>query len=182
MPKSRIVLKMILIGDPGVGKTSLISQYVHGKFRRRYQLTIGLDVSSKDLVIDGREIRLSINDVGGQERFESIRHMFYTGSHLAMLVYDVTRPKSLERLINVWSKEVREFNPPRSNQPPMQMILVGNKCDLEDLRMTELTEGEEAAKLLGAIKHIETSAKDNKNVDQAFYDLTRDFLAQAGDI
>jgi small GTP-binding protein len=173
---------MILIGDPGVGKTSLISQYVHGKFRRRYQLTIGLDVSSKDLVLDGREVRLSINDVGGQERFESIRHMFYTGSHLAMLVYDVTRPKSLERLIKVWSKEVKEFNPPRPNQPPMQMILVGNKCDLEDLRMTELEKGEEAAKQMGCIKHLETSAKDKQNVDTAFHDLAREFLNMAGDI
>ncbi|MHA1167019.1 MAG: Rab family GTPase [Candidatus Hodarchaeales archaeon] len=182
MAKSRIVLKMILIGDPGAGKTSLISQYVHGRFKKRYQLTIGLDVSSKDLEIDGREVRLSINDVGGQERFVSVRHMFYTGSHLAMLVFDVTRPKSLERLLNVWSKELLQFNPPRENQPPMQMILVGNKCDLEDLRMTEPEEGEEAARTLGAIKYIETSAKENTKVDEAFYELATSFLQKAGDI
>ena len=178
--KSRTILKMILLGDPGVGKTSLIQQYVHGRFKHSYQVTIGLDVTSKDITIsDNTEVRLSINDIGGQDRFSSIRHLFYPGAHLAMLVYDCTRPKSLENLISTWSKELEQNNPPKEGSPKIQKVLVGNKSDLEDLISVTPQEGEEAAKKLGCSKHILTSAKDNKNVDLAFTELTKAFLDEA---
>jgi Ras-related protein Rab-7A len=171
---------MILIGDSGVGKTSLISQYVHRKFKKNYEMTIGFNITVKELEVDGKKISLSINDVGGQDRFEGVRHMFYPGTHLALLVYDVTRPDSLENLVD-WLKEINEFNPPREDEPPVQMIVVGNKCDLEDTRMTERDEGEDLVKKIRAIKHIETSARDNKNVDIAFYDLVKAFLDKVVD-
>ncbi|MHA2296171.1 MAG: GTP-binding protein [Candidatus Hodarchaeales archaeon] len=185
MSEERITLKLILVGDPGVGKTSLISQYVHGIFKTDYEMTIGFNITIKKLDIDyegkRKGVSISLYDIGGQERFEGVRHMFYPGSHLAMLVYDVTRPDSLDRLVNVWSKEVHKHNPVRENEPPVQIILVGNKSDMVNMRMIEFDEGVEMAKKLGAIKHLESSAKDNKNVNTAFHDLVMVFLDKAVD-
>ncbi|MFW9928625.1 MAG: Rab family GTPase [Candidatus Thorarchaeota archaeon] len=178
--KTKKVLKLILLGDPGTGKTSLIQRYVHGKFKHSYQVTIGLDVSSKDINLEGEEIRLSINDIGGQDRFVTIRHLFYPGAHLAMLVYDCTRPKSLENLMKVWLKELEQYNPPTKGSSPIQKILVGNKIDLEDLRSISEEEGDEAAKKMNCLAHILTSAKDNTNVDLAFTQLTKAFLDNVG--
>ncbi|OLS25984.1 MAG: GTPase KRas precursor [Candidatus Heimdallarchaeota archaeon LC_3] len=174
--KRRKVLKLILLGDPGTGKTSLIQRYVHGKFKHSYQVTIGLDVSSKDIALDDNEVRLSINDIGGQDRFVTIRHLFYPGAHLAMLVYDCTRPKSLENLMDVWLKELDQYNPPKKGAPKIQKVLVCNKIDLTDLRSISEEEGDEAAKKMGCNAHLLVSAKENKNVDNAFTELTKSFL------
>lgn len=175
---------MILVGDPGVGKTSLIQQYVHAKFKHSYQVTIGLDVSSKDVDLkspNGMEsARLSINDIGGQERFNTIRHLFYPGANLAMLVYDITRLKSLRNLETTWSQELAQYNPPTENSPGVVKILIGNKSDLEDLRSITHEEADKAAKSMGCSDHILVSAKENKNVDTAFTSLAQTFLEKAG--
>lgn len=175
--KDIFVLKCCLLGDPGVGKTSLISQFVKGKFKKSYQLTVGLDVSSKDIILDdGRMARLSIHDIGGQERFNQVRHLFYQGAHVALLVFDVTRPLSLKRLENVWSKELMEYNKPKLHQPPLKTILVGNKIDLEDYRMVTREDAERMAEKIKSVDYIEASAKDNIRVDQSFSNLTKSFL------
>lgn len=175
--KDIFVLKCCLLGDPGVGKTSLISQFVKGKFKKSYQLTVGLDVSSKDIILDdGRMARLSIHDIGGQERFNQVRHLFYQGAHVALLVFDVTRPLSLKRLENVWSKELMEYNQPKPHQPPLKTILVGNKIDLEDYRMVTREDAEKIAEKIKCVDYIEASAKDNIRVDHSFSNLTKSFL------
>ncbi|MFW9825880.1 MAG: Rab family GTPase [Candidatus Thorarchaeota archaeon] len=173
--KQKLVLKLVLLGDPGVGKTSLISQFVHARFRHSYQLTVGLDISSKQVKLnDGRAVTLSINDIGGQARFAAIRHMFFKGAHLAMLVYDVTRAETLHNLEKVWYKELMEFCNQDSNK--IKTILVGNKADLEDYRMIEESEGEQLAKNIKSINHISASAKENIKVDDAFKALAQSFF------
>lgn len=183
LKKTKRVLKLILIGDPGVGKTSLIQQFVHSKFKHSYQVTIGLDVSSKDVELNtpnGKEIaRLSISDIGGQERFTTIRHLFYPGANLAMLVYDITRPQSLKNLELTWSKELEQYNPPKENTIDVVKILIGNKSDLEDLRSITPEEADTASKAMGCSYHILASAKENDNVEQAFTTLAEDFLRKA---
>jgi small GTP-binding protein len=176
--KQKLVLKLVLLGDPGVGKTSLISQFVHSRFRHSYQLTVGLDISSKQVKLDdGRTVTLSINDIGGQARFAAIRHMFFKGAHLAMFVYDVTRAETLENILNPWYKELMEFcSQPDSTKSAIQTILVGNKADLEDYRMIDEAEGEELAKEINASKHIFASAKENMHVDNAFKTLAQSFF------
>ena len=173
--KQKLVLKLVLLGDPGVGKTSLISQFVHARFRHSYQLTVGLDISSKQVKLnDGRAVTLSINDIGGQARFAAIRHMFFKGAHLAMLVYDVTRAETLQNLEKVWYKELMEFCNQDTNK--IKTILVGNKADLEDYRMIEESEGEKFAKDIKSINHISASAKENIMVDDAFKALAQSFF------
>lgn len=177
------VLKTILIGDPGVGKSSLINMYVNNKFKHSYQVTIGLDVTSKLVEIKGlnnktETVKLSINDIGGQDRFLTIRHLFYPGAHLVMFVYDVTRLNSLKNL-KKWEEELIEYNSDEGVEN-IQKILVGNKSDLEDLRVITDEEAENMAKELGCSTHILASAKENKNVNQAFTNLAQDFLTQTG--
>ena len=180
--KQKLVLKLVLLGDPGVGKTSLISQFVHARFRHSYQLTVGLDISSKQVKLkDGRTVTLSINDIGGQARFAAIRHMFFKGAHLAMFVYDVTRAETLDNINDPWYKELMEFcSQPDSTKSAIKTILVGNKSDLEDYRMIEEEEGEALAKKIGAIGHISASAKENLKVDDAFKVLAQSFFDEVG--
>ncbi len=174
--KQKLILKLVLLGDPGVGKTSLISQFVHARFRHSYQLTVGLDISSKQVTLDdGRTVTLSINDIGGQARFAAIRHMFFKGAHLAMFVYDVTRAETLENIKDPWYKELMEFCG-QQGKSSVQTILVGNKTDLEDYRMIEVEEGITLANEIKAKKHISASAKDNIQVDEAFKTLAQSFF------
>jgi small GTP-binding protein len=174
--KPRSVLKMILVGDPSVGKTSLIQQYVHGRFKHSYQVTIGLDVLSKTVEFPDREVEISINDIGGQARFATLRSLFYGGTHLAMLVYDCTRPQTLQNLITTWNKELEKFILPKEAEPRLIKLMVGNKADLDDLRTITTEEGEEVAQKIGAVKHIIASAKENENVDVAFSEITQAYL------
>jgi small GTP-binding protein len=178
--KQKLVLKLVLLGDPGVGKTSLISQFVHAKFRNSYQLTVGLDISSKQIKLDdGRTVTLSINDIGGQARFAAIRHMFFKGAHLAMFVFDVTRAETLRNITDPWHKELMEFcSQPDSTRSAIQTILVGNKADLDDYRMVEDGEGKALAKKIGAQGYLSASAKENLQVDDAFKKLAQSFFDQ----
>ena len=176
--KQKLVLKLVLLGDPGVGKTSLISQFVHARFKHSYQLTVGLDISSKQVKLDdGRTVTLSINDIGGQARFAAIRHMFFKGAHLAMFVYDVTRAETLKNIMDPWYKELMEFcSQPGSTKSAIKTILVGNKADLDDYRMVEEEEGIKLAGEIGANGHINASAKENIKVDDAFKALAQSFF------
>lgn len=176
--KQKLVLKLVLLGDPGVGKTSLISQFVHARFKHSYQLTVGLDISSKQVKLDdGRTVTLSINDIGGQARFAAIRHMFFKGAHLAMFVYDVTRTETLKNITDPWYKELMEFcSQPDSTRSAIKIILVGNKADLEDYRMVEEEDGKKLANEIGADDHISASAKENIKVDDAFKALAQSFF------
>ncbi|UCE12600.1 MAG: GTP-binding protein [Candidatus Heimdallarchaeota archaeon] len=176
--KQKLVLKLVLLGDPGVGKTSLISQFVHARFRHSYQLTVGLDISSKQVKLnDGRTVTLSINDIGGQARFAAIRHMFFKGAHLAMFVYDVTRTETLTNILDPWYKELMEFcSQPGKARSAIQTILVGNKSDLEDYIMVDEEEGLQLAEKINANEHILASAKENIKVDDAFKTLAQSFF------
>ncbi|MFQ5979494.1 MAG: Rab family GTPase [Candidatus Heimdallarchaeota archaeon] len=178
-PGRRLTLKLILIGDGGVGKTSLIHQYVHASFKHDYKITIGLDVTAKTVQLeDGTTAQLSIHDIGGQDRFASVRNLFYKGSHLAMCVYDITREKTLQNLDEVWIPELLQYGPMpgSSRQQALKIIFIGNKSDLKHLQSIRKKEGEAFADKYNAIGHIWTSAKNDENVDEAFVSLVKSFL------
>lgn len=153
-----IVLKVVLAGDGTVGKTSLVRRYASGKFDQSRVMTIGVDFQTKIVKVGTREIKLSIWDVAGQERFGSFRQNFYKGARAVALVYDITNPESLDNL-KMWQKEVAGI------VPKTKFIVVGNKNDLPNMIKDE--QGEKWAKTHKA-PHILTSAKDGKGVDKFF--------------
>nr|XP_027187429.1 ras-related protein Rab7 isoform X2 [Cicer arietinum] len=102
--RKRTLLKVIVLGDSGVGKTSLMNQYVHNKFSQQYKATIGADFVTKELQIDDRLVTLQIWDTAGQERFQSLGVAFYRGADCCVLVYDVNVMKSFDTLEN-WHEE-----------------------------------------------------------------------------
>eukprot|EP00920_Eleutheroschizon_duboscqi_P037033 GHVT01088747.1.p1 GENE.GHVT01088747.1~~GHVT01088747.1.p1 ORF type:complete len:123 (+),score=2.84 GHVT01088747.1:337-705(+) len=104
MSKKRALLKVIILGDSGVGKTSLMNQYVNKKFSTQYKATIGADFLTKDVVIGDKDVTLQIWDTAGQERFQSLGVAFYRGADCCVLVFDLTSPKSFESL-DSWREE-----------------------------------------------------------------------------
>jgi small GTP-binding protein len=179
LPK-KIVLKLILCGEPAVGKTSLIKRYVDHSFTADYKPVMGVDITSKDVKLeeDGREATISIHDLGGQRRWDAFRDRFYKGAHLAMFVYDLTRPETLDNLVQKWIPEFLEYAPTKEDHG-QKFLLVGNKADLTEIIQISKRKGTNAAKKSNAIGSIWTSAKDDLNVEKAFIDLIKAFLSAA---
>lgn len=163
-------LKLVLLGEGAVGKTSLVYQFVNKKFKGDYTLTVGVDFLSKNIEYEPeKHAMLSLWDIGGQKRFESIRSTFYRGASGVLLVFDLTRPPTFEN-ITTWHNEVKEV----SGNVDLPFILIGNKVDL--IEDTGRVIDEEATKAYAAENgsiYIETSAKSGENVEEAFLKLTQ---------
>lgn len=176
----RQLLKIIILGDSGVGKTSLMHQYVNHKFDSRYKATIGADFLTKDVEINGRVVTLQIWDTAGQERFQSLGSAFYRGADACILVFDVTQQESFAH-VGSW---LSEFSIQAGRR---DSVLVGNKTDLEERRQVSsktvqawcARQNAEAASnnnaglgsdegATGEMKYFESSAKENAGVDEAF--------------
>merc|ERR1711908_4932 len=99
--RKKVLLKVIILGDSGVGKTSLMNQYVNKRFSGQYKATIGADFLTKEIMIDDKLVTIQIWDTAGQERFQSLGVAFYRGADACILVYDITNAKSFERL-DMW--------------------------------------------------------------------------------
>jgi small GTP-binding protein len=155
--------KIIVLGDPGVGKTSLILRYTNNAFRRSYIPTLGVHVSDKIFKINDTVIQLVIWDLAGQQKFSTMRHQFYVGSDGFILVFDLTNPTSFENLSNWFLDIQNQFK----DQTPIIGYVIGNKCDLEDNIRIKSGNAKELAGYLN-LDFIETSALSGKNVDKAF--------------
>jgi small GTP-binding protein len=125
---SDMVLKILCIGDSGVGKTCLISRFTEEAFSSTFISTIGIDFKIKNIEIEGKNVKLQIWDTAGQERFQTITANYYRGAMGIILVYDITKPKSFDN-IGRWLKTIHEHS-----TVGVEKILVGNKCDLETKR------------------------------------------------
>lgn len=152
--------KSIVIGDSGVGKSSLLLQFTDKRFSAVSDLTIGVEFGAKVLNISNKKIKLHVWDTAGQEKFRSITQSYYKDSAICLLVYDITNMSSFESIIR-WLTEVRES----SNNSVV--ILVGNKSDLESKRQITKEMGQDLATKYNML-FIETSAKNSQNVDLAF--------------
>ena len=161
------LLKAIILGDSGVGKTCLMNQYVQKKFDNRYKATIGADFLAKDVDIDGTAVTLQLWDTAGQERFQSLGSAFYRGADACVLVFDVTSQESFQHLTS-W---MEEFTIQAGKKP---CVLIGNKCDLESSR--QVTK-KAAQQWCDAIEYFEASAKTNVCVDEAFRSIAKSALA-----
>uniref|UniRef100_A0A0N5C401 Ras-related protein Rab-35 n=1 Tax=Strongyloides papillosus TaxID=174720 RepID=A0A0N5C401_STREA len=159
------LFKLLIIGDSGVGKSSLLLRFADNTFSQNYITTIGVDFKIRTITCNGQKIKLQIWDTAGQERFRTITSTYYRGTHGVVVVYDVT---SAESFLNVkrWLHEID------SNCDSVEKILVGNKADDPERRVVLKSDAEKFANSMN-IQFFETSAKDNINVDEMFSCITK---------
>ena len=156
-----IIFKTLLIGDANVGKSNLLLRYVKNEFVPDMKSTVGVEFGSKILKIYDINVKVQIWDTAGQERYRSVTSSYYKGSKGVLIVYDITNYSSFES-VDRWINEFRMKSDENS-----AIVLVGNKNDNEELRKVTIEEGEEKAKKYN-LGFFETSAKEGKNVDEAF--------------
>lgn len=164
------IIKYIIVGDSGVGKSCLLLQFTDKRFYAGRELTIGVEFGSRFITMsDGKQIKLQIWDTAGQESFRSITQSYYRGAAGALLVYDISRRETFEH-VSTWLADVRKHANPHTT-----IVLVGNKCDL-DPRSRQVTreEGEKFARDNDIPLFIETSAKSAENVEEAFQKTAED--------
>jgi len=182
--RKKVLLKIIILGDSGVGKTSLMNQYVNKKFSTQYKATIGADFLTKEVMIDDKLVTLQIWDTAGQERFQSLGVAFYRGADACILVHDITNEKSFEQL-NSWRDEfLTQANP--KDPENFSFVVIGNKVDKEPERRVPKSKVTQWCKSKGTkpIPFYETSAKDSVKVEDAFLEaaqaaLHRDVASEA---
>ncbi|XP_078174326.1 ras-related protein Rab7 [Carex rostrata] len=174
--RRRMLLKVIILGDSGVGKTSLMNQYVNKKFSNQYKATIGADFLTKEVQIDDRLFTLQIWDTAGQERFQSLGVAFYRGADCCVLVYDVNVMKSFDHLNN-WREEFLIQASP-SDPENFPFVVLGNKIDVDGGNSRVVSEKKARAWCAskGNIPYFETSAKEGFNVEAAFECIAKNAL------
>jgi len=166
-------IKLVTIGDSSVGKSCLISQFCDDNFNSNVvTTTIAIDYRiKKGVEIDGSKYKLLIWDTAGQERFRAISTSFFRGCHGILLVYDITQRNTFENIRNHWIGQIKDYiaslNDTDEDDNKICLILLGNKCDMVDDRQVASEEAQMLAKEL-QIKFMETSAKKNINVEEAF--------------
>lgn len=166
MDLDKCQLKGIVLGDSSVGKTCLLNQFVRQQFSLNYRATIGADFLSKEILIENKFVAFQLWDTAGQERFKSLGTSFYRGADCCLLVYDITNRDSFDNIVR-WKQEfLMQCEPEEPEKFPV--ILLGNKCDLEEARTVSTREAQDWADSEGLVLY-EASAKDNLNVQEAFY-------------
>lgn len=167
------LFKLVLIGDSSVGKSNILSRYVHDRFRIDTHTTIGVEFTTKSIQVEleGRmaNVKLQIWDTAGQERYRSITTAYYRGAIGCLLVFDVTKRASFEH-VSEWLHELREHS-----NGDTRVLLVGNKVDLRHLREVPTEEAVSFAKD-NNLSFIETSAQSGHNIEQAFIQLVTEVI------
>lgn len=159
--------KIVLAGDEGVGKTSLINRFVKGYFTGDYKATIGVHVYTKQLFVDNYEVNLQIWDVAGQTSFRKFRQRFFNGTRGALLVFDVTVSKSLDNLHASWIEDIQNI------VGEIPLILIGNKVDLRESVAVSHQDIKNFLKHHSNVgEHFFTSALTGENVENTFHKLT----------
>lgn len=172
MSKSEIILKILLIGDTSVGKTSLLMKYTENKFSDSHITTIGVECADKKIIIKGKNVTLQIWDTSGQERYKAITKNFYQNANGIIFVFDITNEKSFENLKD-WLDDSNQY------AKVFKKIIVGNKIDLEDNRVINKERMERFE--IQDIKCFEASAKNGTNVDKIFQEMGELILADKND-
>eukprot|EP00244_Chara_vulgaris_P014793 TRINITY_DN9513_c0_g1_i1.p1 TRINITY_DN9513_c0_g1~~TRINITY_DN9513_c0_g1_i1.p1 ORF type:complete len:203 (+),score=30.62 TRINITY_DN9513_c0_g1_i1:201-809(+) len=163
---SHMQAKLVLLGDMGAGKSSLVLRFVKGQFFDYQESTIGAAFLTQTVAVNDATIKFEIWDTAGQERYHSLAPMYYRGAAAAIVVYDVTNVDSFTRAKN-WVRELQ-----RQGNPNLIIALAGNKVDLVAKRKIQIEEGQAYAEENGLF-FMETSAKTAHNVNELFYEIAR---------
>ena len=164
-------LKLVVVGDSGVGKTNLIKRFANNTFNSNSKATVGVEFLSKSFKINNRIFKIEIWDTAGQERYKSITAAYYKGAKGALVVYDITSKISFEN-IDKWMMEIKE-----KSSKDLKLMIIGNKSDLKDARQVSNEEALRKAQDTG-IPLMETSALDSTNVKEAFHDLLKEMYIE----
>jgi len=171
--KKKVVLKMLLLGDSSVGKTSLLTQFVKNQYSTKYRATIGVDFLTRTIVLNDTQVELQIWDTAGQEKFHSLVSTFYRGTDCCALIFDLQSRQSLDALVE-WRKQLLEIlEPPDPSAFPV--VVIGNRLDLiqnenGDMVNSIVNKAEQMCKENGYL-FFKASAKDAINVEKAFVSL-----------
>jgi len=158
--------KLVLLGESGVGKSTLVIRFVKGKFNEFQESTIGAAFLTQTVVVEDTTVKFEIWDTAGQERYNSLAPMYYRGSHGAIVVYDITSSTSFDRA-KMWVNELREHLGRK-----LIIALAGNKADLSEFRQVSTEEASAYASEQDLV-FLETSAKTAQNVNEIFLALAR---------
>ena len=176
MAKDEIEIKVTLIGESSVGKTSIINRYTRDDFAQDLESTLGANYSQKKIVRHGKKIRLDLWDTAGQEKYRAIGRHFYKESYIVCLVYDITSKSSFENIKKIWYPELKEYG-----EKLKILALVGNKIDKY---LEEEVKEDEAQKFADEIKAIykRTSAMEGTNIEELFNILADKYLSDIAGI
>ena len=163
-----IKLKIMVLGESMVGKTSLITRYTNDKFGGRYLCTVGIDFQKKKIEKNGKRVLLQIWDTAGEERFRNVTKNYFQASQGFILAYDINNKDSFEK-VQYWVEEIK-----LNAEEKIKCILIGTKSDLDKREVSE-EEGQNLAEKYG-YKFLETSAKDNINIDETFQALVSEIM------
>jgi len=171
------VLKLAVLGDAGVGKTSLVNQFVESSFKEDYKATMGVNIIIKNMELPqiDSKVRLILWDIAGQDAYEKTRSAYYEGCAGALLVYDITRYSSFDDIEAKWLRDYKDHV-----EKQQSYILIGNKADLDDQRGVFQEDAQKYAEKINAIEFLETSAKNGYNVEVAFLNLVKKILSGYG--
>lgn len=171
------LFKIIIFGDGGVGKTTLVSRYLTGLFKGNTTITIGVDFHIKKIDLEDKKISLQIWDFAGEERFRFLLPNYVKGAAGGIFMYDITRYSSLKNITD-WLEVFRKGAGKAEQNIPI--LLVGGKIDLDHKRAVEKEYAMEVAKDKGLYGYIECSSKTGKNVETIFKALTRVLMEKSG--
>jgi small GTP-binding protein len=174
------IYKVCVVGDGGVGKTSMVLRYCENTFKENYIMTIGSNFSTKSVPLEeypNYNVKLQLWDLAGQKHFSFVRPPFYRGATGIVYVFDLTRRSSFANM-GEWKDEVKKVIGEKSS------ILVGNKLDLAEDGKREVGEqdAKQLMKELGSSGYFETSAKDGRGIEEVFKEVTLAILKNAGKI
>ena len=170
---SPIQVKVVLLGETGVGKTSIISRFLNNSFEEEVISTKGANFSSKTIIFkecENKSLQFDLWDTAGQEQYRSLTMIFYKDAKIVLLVYDITRKETFEEIKKYWYKQIKE-----NSTPDIIIAVVANKCDLLDNEEVSEEEGKEFANQIGAI-FKSTSCSENIGIEELFKDIGTKFL------
>ena len=168
-----MIFKVVLIGDSGVGKTNILSRYVRDDFSIDTKATVGVEFGSKIIRINNTNIKIQIWDTAGQERYKSITNAYYKGAKGAFVVHDISRKETFNS-VEKWVDELKN-----NGDEGVCILLIGNKCDLEEQRQISTEEALKKSELY-KIAFCETSAMQAVNIEKAFNIMVEEILKKVG--